>query len=131
MFWLLTDIFNGLFHSPFGKPHTVLGFTEKCSCWKVLADCRTIWRAKAAPLMQNHTKQTRYILCILMLYGGERRCICPLLSPCVLNVRNVMQNPAKKVHTHCVKSYTTLKIMQIFLSFPGNKSAFCLGVAEQ
>lgn len=34
MFWLLTDIFNGLFHSPFGKPHPVLGFTGKHSCWK-------------------------------------------------------------------------------------------------
>lgn len=33
-FWLLTDIFNGLFHSPFGKPHPVLGFTGKRSCWK-------------------------------------------------------------------------------------------------
>lgn len=39
MLWLLTDIFNGLFHSAFGKPHTVLGFTEKCSCWKFLAVC--------------------------------------------------------------------------------------------
>lgn len=34
MCWLLTDIFNGLFHSPFGKPHPALGFTGKRSCWK-------------------------------------------------------------------------------------------------
>lgn len=60
--WLLTDIFNGLFHSPFGKPHTALGFSEKHSCWKFLADCWTIWRAKAEPFMQSQKKEGMFFV---------------------------------------------------------------------
>lgn len=99
MFWLLTDIFNGLFHSPFGKPHPVLGFTGKRSCWKSLQIVGQYGRWKLNTSYK--AKKKRKHICLLMLHSRERSCIIPILSSCVLNVRNIMLSPEINIHTHC------------------------------